>query len=107
MKRSRSVKSVQMRVGARIRRLRKARGWSMERLAELSDLSGNYVGQVERGAGNPTLDVLAAIAKALNVPLAGLLVDESSGEFIRILKKADVAMLKRSKAVIEELLIES
>ena len=79
----------------------------MERLAELADLSGNYIGQVERGTGNPTLDVLAAIAKALNVPLAGILVDESSGEFIRILKKADVATLKRSKEVIEELLIGS
>ena len=41
----------------------------MSEVAEQSGLSLPYVSNLERGRGNPTLDALRALAKALDVPL--------------------------------------
>ncbi len=58
-------------VGRRIRELRLARGYSQERLAELSGTSGVHIGRLEHGA-TPSLPLADAIARALGVPLAAL-----------------------------------
>ena len=58
--------------GREIARLRKMRGISQERLAEVAGLHRNYVGMVERGERNPTLKTLLEIAEALDVGLADL-----------------------------------
>ena len=42
-----------------------AAGLSQEKLAETAGLHPTYVSMVERGIRNPTLDVAARIAKAL------------------------------------------
>ncbi|MEC0243624.1 helix-turn-helix transcriptional regulator [Paenibacillus dokdonensis] len=52
-------------VGDRIRSLRKAKGWTQEHLAKASSLHYSYVGGVERGERNETLE---KIAMALQVP---------------------------------------
>lgn len=54
-------------VGRRLRALRKLRGFSQEELGERAQVSGKFVGMVERGTGNPSLDVLIRIAGALKV----------------------------------------
>jgi transcriptional regulator with XRE-family HTH domain len=59
-------------VGDNIRNLRKARGWSQEELGEHAELSYKFVGEVERGTVNPSLDSLAGIATALNVGIVKL-----------------------------------
>ena len=53
--------------GLRLRELRKEHGLSQEKLAELADLHRNYPSLLERGRANPTLLVIAALARALNV----------------------------------------
>lgn len=45
---------------------------SQERLAEKSDLSPKYLGEVERGVVNISLDALMRIAKALRVGVPDL-----------------------------------
>lgn len=60
-------------VGQRIRNFRNQYSWSQERLGELSGCHPTYIGQVERGEKNITIDTLDKIARALNVPLAQLL----------------------------------
>jgi len=45
---------------------------SQEQLAEKADLSYKYVGEVERGCVNVSLDSLVRIAKALRIPLREL-----------------------------------
>lgn len=60
-------------VGARLRQLRQARRLTQEQLAERSGLSYKFVGEVERGRGNPTLTTLASLSEALGVGLIDLL----------------------------------
>jgi len=65
-------KNIQTALGARIRKLRKAQEWSQERLAEYSGMHWTYIGQVERGERNLTLQSIQAIAKALGLKISEL-----------------------------------
>lgn len=51
--------------GARVRALRKEAGLSQEELAHRAELDRSYVGQVERGERNITLDNIHRLASAL------------------------------------------
>ena len=59
-------------IGQRIRNYRTAKGWSQEKLAELSGCHPTYIGQVERGEKNATIESIEKISKALNVSLSTL-----------------------------------
>src|SRR5438552_18048648 len=50
-----------------VRALRLARGWSQEIMAEKCGLHRTYVGAIERGERNVTLETLNALALALGV----------------------------------------
>jgi len=65
--------SIRQLFGRRLRALRKLRGLTQEELGERSDVSGKLVGQIERGDGNPTLEVITGFAEALSVEPAALL----------------------------------
>jgi transcriptional regulator with XRE-family HTH domain len=65
--------SIRQLFGRRLRALRRLRGFTQEELGERSDVSGKLVGQIERGAGNPTLEVITGLAEALSVEPAALL----------------------------------
>jgi transcriptional regulator with XRE-family HTH domain len=56
-----------------IKRLRQARGWSQEELADEAGLHRTYVSGIERGVRNPTITIVAVLAKALAVAPAELL----------------------------------
>ena len=60
-------------VGARVKQLRQARRLTQEQLAERAGLSYKFIGEVERGRGNPTLTTLASLSEALGVSLIDLL----------------------------------
>ena len=62
-------------VGQKIRAYRKQAGLSQEKLAEKASLSYKYLGEVERGCVNVSLDSLTRIAKALKVRLRDLVRD--------------------------------
>ena len=47
--------------------IRKERGWSKEQLAFKSGLHRTYIGGIERGAGNPTIDILAKLTSMLRI----------------------------------------
>jgi transcriptional regulator with XRE-family HTH domain len=59
-------------IGMNIRRHRKARHWTQERLAEETGLSTYFIGSVERGQAALSLRSLDRIARALHLPLAVL-----------------------------------
>ncbi|HOI16814.1 MAG TPA: helix-turn-helix transcriptional regulator [Geobacteraceae bacterium] len=56
-------------LGARIREIRKARGFTQEQLAEMIDVEQKHVSRIESGKNFPTINRLEKIAAALNVPL--------------------------------------
>lgn len=55
-------------VGERIRAIRKSKGLTQQQLAELSGLDDAYIGSVERGERNFSIDTLEKIIVGLNVP---------------------------------------
>lgn len=65
-------------IGQRIRNYRTEKGFSQERLAELCGCHPTYIGQVERGEKNATLESIEKIASAMNISLSKLF--EKMGE---------------------------
>ena len=62
-----------------LRKLRKQKGLSQDRLAKLADVANNTIIKIEQGENmNPTLDTLKKMAKALGVSL-----DELTGYQLR------------------------
>lgn len=60
------------RVGRNMKRLREAKGWSQEELADQAGIHRTYVSGVERGVRNPTVTVLEKLAVALGAKMSAL-----------------------------------
>jgi len=60
-------------VAENIKRIRKSKKLSMERLAAESGVSRSMLGQIERGEANPSVGILGKLAAALKVPAEVLL----------------------------------
>lgn len=102
-------------VGARIRALRKERGYSQESLGEKGGFHFSYIGQIERGEKNVSLVNLAKIAESLDVNLIQLFayVDEEYHiteseiiiqEVVTMLREASLDNIHLVKNVIREIL---
>ena len=59
-------------IGQRIRNYRTQQNLSQEKLAEMAGCHPTYIGQLERGEKNATLESVEKIASALNIPLSRL-----------------------------------
>ncbi len=59
-------------LGKRIRNYRTTLGLSQEKLAELSGCHHTYIGQIERGEKNATIESIEKISTALGVSLSKL-----------------------------------
>jgi transcriptional regulator with XRE-family HTH domain len=59
-------------LGRRIQELRKALDLTQDKLAERCGLTLNYIGKVERGEAQPTLEALLSIANALKSNISNL-----------------------------------
>ena len=58
--------------GQRVRGLRESRDWSQEEMGEASGMHWTYIGQVERGERNLTLQSIQKISRALKVKISVL-----------------------------------
>lgn len=74
------MSTIALQVGQRIRNYRIQSGLSQEKLAELASCHPTYIGQLERGEKNATLESIERIASALNVPLSKLFEKLESAE---------------------------
>jgi transcriptional regulator with XRE-family HTH domain len=61
---------------SRLRQLRQVKGLSQEELADVAGLHRTYVGSVERGERNISIDNMDCLAKALGVDITELLKEE-------------------------------
>ncbi|WP_115668543.1 helix-turn-helix domain-containing protein [Ciceribacter selenitireducens] len=59
-------------IGWNLRKLRVEQGLSQERLALEAGIDRSYVGRVERGEENVTIDTLEALSNVLQVPVGRL-----------------------------------
>jgi transcriptional regulator with XRE-family HTH domain len=64
-------------VGGQVRRRRRDRGLTLSQVAEATGLNVGYLSQVENDKASPSLETLAALADALDVPIAWFLLDQS------------------------------
>jgi transcriptional regulator with XRE-family HTH domain len=64
--------SFNQKLGKQVRELRKARGWTQEKLEEHSGLDRTYISDIERGIRNPSVRSLEKLAKALKVKVSDL-----------------------------------
>ncbi|HAT2008753.1 helix-turn-helix domain-containing protein [Legionella pneumophila] len=62
-----------IKIGDRIRELRKAKGFSQEGIADAAAMGRTYMGRVERGEQNISIQNLIQIAFALNVSVGELI----------------------------------
>ncbi len=86
-----NVPVIRKELGKKIRALRKERRLTQEELGELAGLSYKFIGEVERGVVNISLDSIVKISNALGVEPQELFVDRKallSPEERRVLKKA-------------------
>jgi transcriptional regulator with XRE-family HTH domain len=65
-------KVVRNKFGKKIRDLRRSKGWSQEELADKVGLHRTYIGAIERGEQNVSIDNIAKLAKTFNVSLEAL-----------------------------------
>jgi len=66
--------SIQARFGRTVRALRAKAGYSQESFADAIHVHRTSMGTLERGEGNPTLDMIVKIARGLDVSLSELFV---------------------------------
>jgi len=61
-------------IAENLKKLRDKKGYSLERMARLADLSLNTIVKIENGVNqNPTIETLTKIAKALEVGVDDLI----------------------------------
>lgn len=65
--------SARERFAGGVRAYRSEQGLSQEKLAELADVHRTYIGQVERGERNISIDLMERLASALGVDVLDLL----------------------------------
>ncbi len=82
-----------VRMGDRVKELRKQAGLSQEELAHKAKLSMQYVSTLERGLANPSIQVIDQLAAALKMPLAAFFAFDTTLEEARDDLRAAEALL--------------
>ncbi|MFD0677380.1 MULTISPECIES: helix-turn-helix domain-containing protein [unclassified Paenibacillus] len=103
-------------VGSKIRDYRKSKGLSQDQLGELCGFHFSYIGGVERGERNLSLENIGKIAKALDVepkllfefgePFLLPVAEEKEAalqELLAILKGRDISHIRMSKHILVEI----
>lgn len=99
-------------IGQRIRNYRTEKRLNQEKLAEMSGCHPTYIGQIERGEKNATIESIEKIACAMDVPLSKLfekIGDDSSDsipskcyEFVASKRKSEQDLLYKMLIMMDE-----
>jgi transcriptional regulator with XRE-family HTH domain len=91
-------------VAVNLQKWRLRRGISVSALARAADVSKSTISELERHNGNPSLETLWAIARALEIPLGFLFTDYDTGTGIRIVRKDGASVAFEQPGYISQLL---
>jgi transcriptional regulator with XRE-family HTH domain len=100
---TRGLNVLRVRLGTALQKHRLRRGLTQAQLAELADLSLKYVGEIERGEANTTLEALERLARAVDWDPMETMdgVREPVSEGVRILLIAEITqVLERFKMML-------
>jgi transcriptional regulator with XRE-family HTH domain len=75
-------------VAGNLQKWRLRRRMSVSGLARAAGVSKSTISELERHSGNPSLDTLWALARALEIPLGFLFTDHDAGAGIRVVRDA-------------------
>lgn len=64
--------NLQKKFGAKLAYIRKSKKLSQMKLAEIVDMNFNYIGQIERGEANVTIQTMITLANALDIEMVEL-----------------------------------
>lgn len=92
-------------VGEKIRKFRKERGLSQEELAHQASLHTTYIGQLERGEKNATIESLFKITNALGITLEELFRNTQTGPKANSIETTQIITLLEDKSVKEQRII--
>ena len=88
-------------LGHKIKKLRKKKSLSQERLADKADLSQQHISRIERNLTYPSVATLSKIAKVLGVPLDDLVdakIANADDKYVyEILRKLDFWTLRKNQ----------
>src|SRR5262245_11454638 len=97
-----NARAVRLRVGRKVRQLRRMRGFSQEQLAERAGNTQRHIGQIERGQVNVTIDILTAVAGGLSVDVVELFGSPDAGtQRIYSITQRDFEQLEQGLRVVE------
>jgi transcriptional regulator with XRE-family HTH domain len=84
-------------IGVRVRRERRARGWTLDQLAAAAGVSRRSAINVEQGVANPSVGTLLRISDALGVGLPTL-VESPQAAPVKVIRRGHGAILWSSEA---------
>lgn len=62
--------NIKEKFGEKVKSLREAKGFSIEHLANISNIDRNYISDIEKGKRNVSIEIIEKITIALNIDLA-------------------------------------
>lgn len=100
------MKNLNKQFAKRIKTLRKLKNITQEELGGKTGVSYKYIGEIERGEVNPSLDILGKIAKGFEVSLKDLMdySDNKKGlhkdDILHPLSKSEVETVKNALGIL-------
>lgn len=79
-------------IGLRIRKLRKQKFWTQEKLSEKAEITPDYLCRIELGKKHPSLKTILLIANALDTTVDDLLIDVQKKNILDM-KKEETSLL--------------
>lgn len=79
-----------VKIGERVKKLRRSRGWTQKQLAEKAGLHRVSIGQIEAEMRTPDLKTRNKLAKAFKIKIANLLGEETMEWNVQIEKKVSL-----------------
>lgn len=98
------INPIQQQFGKKIAQLRSDRGWSQAELAKRSGLHFTYIGGIERGERNLSLQNIHKIAQAFGVPVWSLFVNQTLAQSEEAIRTGVLKGIRKDLERIQELL---